>query len=112
MPCPRLGVSRSARFWPANACLETTCRYSSFLRKSFSKRRAMGGRTREMGQSVNAAMRQLVRRQALHCPIASLPLSLGGDAPEQLIDDGVGVHLVCLALEVEKQPVSERGQGP
>ena len=79
------GASRSARFCPANARFETTCRYSSFLRKSSSKRRAM---------AVSASSRQ----------------SSAATPAEQLVDDRVRVHLFGLALEVEQQPMAQRRQ--
>src|SRR5258708_10512094 len=80
MPRPRLGVRRSARFRPANSRLDTTWRYSSFLRKSSWKR---------SGMALSASR---------------------GDAAEKLLDDRVRAHLVGLALEVQQEPVAERRQ--
>src|SRR5258708_36864222 len=78
MPRPRFGVLRSARFWPANSRRDTTCRYSSFLRKSSRKRSGMALRASR------------------------------SDAGQQLADDGVGAHFVGLAFEVQQEPVAQR----
>ena len=77
--------SRSARFCPANARLETTCRCSSFFRKSSSNRRAMAASGVGERYSVGD-----VRPAALH--------------------DGVGADLVGLAFEVQEDPVAQRRQ--
>src|SRR5258708_21250820 len=78
MPRPRFGVLRSARFWPANSRRDTTCRYSSFLRKSSWKR---------SGMALTVSRR---------------------DAGQQLADDRVGAHFVGLTFEVRHMPVPHR----
>src|SRR5215831_6969157 len=105
---------RSARFCPAKARFETTWRYSSFFRKSSSKRRAMV--LLEMEIVIQRFGDLRIYRFRASEPQISKSLSpeslnsewlLGRDRRQQLIDDRVRVDLLGFTFEVEQDAVTQ-----